>query len=112
MSETTVDKKLAVGDKVWFEHEKQGYTVRAVTTDGRFAICTKPFNLRKTVLYCIIDYQRGVRGPDNLVFGHGYETPEQIEDARLMLERGEMEVSYRTARHLPLVIARHRTLHS
>lgn len=41
------------GQKIWFEGEKRPYTVRAC--DERFAICTKPFNLRKTVLYTIID---------------------------------------------------------
>lgn len=86
---------LAPDQKVQFDHERQHYTVRAVTSDGRFAICTKPFNLQHTVIYTIVDFQRGVRGPDNLVFSFGYETDDQIEENRDRLERGDMEVSYR-----------------
>ena len=39
------------GQKVWFPGEKRPYTIRAC--DDRFAICTKPFNIKKTVLYTL-----------------------------------------------------------
>lgn len=84
---------VKVGDKVKFEEERQAYTVQA--RNERFIICTKPFNVRKTTLYTIIDLERGVRGRDNLIFGMGYETPEQIQDNMERLARGDMEVSYR-----------------
>jgi len=74
--------KIAVGSKVKFKGEVQRYTVQA--SDDRFAICTKPFNPRNTVLYSIVDFVEGVRGPENLVFGHGAETREQCEE---MLDR-------------------------
>lgn len=89
-----------VGAKVKFASEKQRYTVRASNT--AYAVCTKPFNAQKTVLYCIIDQLRQVRGSENLVFGFGAETD---EDCQEMLERvtsGETEVSYR--HDLPLDI--------
>jgi hypothetical protein len=86
--------ELHIGDKVKFVEEKQRYTVRAVSADGRWAICTKPFNPRRTVLYTIIDFDDGVRGPDNYG-GLGYETPEQIADAMTRLEAGDAAVSVR-----------------
>jgi hypothetical protein len=91
---------LAVGDRVKFVEEKRSYTVRAVSADGRFAICTKPFNPRHTVLYTIIDFEQGVRGPDDLVFCAGYETSEDIAANMARLESGDMAVSRR--RQLPL----------
>ena len=66
-----------VGDRIWFAEEKQAYTVQA--RSGRYLVCTKPFNLRRTVLYTIIDLKELVRGPENLVFGMGAETREQCE---------------------------------
>jgi hypothetical protein len=60
-----------IGDKIKFKREKQRYTIQA--TDGRYLICTKPFNAKKTVIYTIVDLKEKIRGTDNLVFGHGYE---------------------------------------
>lgn len=74
--------RLAVGSRVKFRSEVQRYTVQA--SDERFAICTKPFNPRRTVLYSIIDFVEGVRGPEDLVFGMGAETRQQCEE---MLDR-------------------------
>lgn len=85
---------MAVGDKVKFAAEKMPYTVRAVSSDGRWVICTKPFNPRRTVLYTVIDFDSNLRGPDN--YGSlGYESPEQIADALAMFEAGDAEVSVR-----------------
>lgn len=96
-------RKLPVGAKIWFEGEKQSYTVRA--SNVAFCICTKPFNARKTVLYCIIDWEQKLRGPEDLLFGLGAETD---DDCRAMLERvtnGDSEVS---SRHdVPLKIVKY-----
>lgn len=70
--------KLPVGTKVKFVSEKRPYTVQA--SDERYAICTKPFNIYRTVLYTIIDFKEQIRGPENLVFGFGAETREQCEE--------------------------------
>lgn len=69
---------LNVGDKVKFRNEAMRYTVQAC--DERFAICTKPFNPKRTVLYSIIDFKENVRGTENLVFGMGAETRARCEE--------------------------------
>lgn len=81
------------GDKVKFFSEKQRYTVRAA--NERFAVCTKPFNCKKTSLYTVIDLERNVRGRENLIFGAGAETDQQCRRMLKRLESGETEVSYR-----------------
>lgn len=91
---------LDVGDRVKFREEKLAYTVQAA--DARFAVCTKPFNARHTVLYTIIDFERKVRGTENLVFCMGFETRELCEEALSRLQVGESEVSHRN--YLPLGI--------
>jgi hypothetical protein len=85
--------KLNVGDRVKFEREKQRYTVQAASE--RFAVCTKPFNARKTVIYTIVDFKRNVRGTENLIFCMGFEDQQHCQDALQRLEAGESEVSYR-----------------
>ena len=80
--------------------ERQAYTVQAA--NDRFAIMTKPFNCRRTYLYTITDLKRGVRGPCNLIFGlpcH-VDTPAGASEALAMIERGEMEVTYRLCKDL------------
>lgn len=84
---------VQVGCKVKFKKETRSYTVQA--SNDRFAICTKPFSLKRTVLYCIIDYRRKVRGPENLVFGMGAETREECEQMLARLMANETEVSHR-----------------
>lgn len=73
---------LTPGLRVQFQEEKQAYTVQAA--NSQFAICTKPFNAQKTVLYTIIDWAKGIRGPEGVVFSGGAETPAQC---RAMLKR-------------------------
>ena len=89
------------GQKVYIEPEKRPYKVR--THDDRFVICTKPFNLQKTVLYFIIDKKREVRGAENLIFGMGFETDKQCEEALERLQQGKSEVSYRNVVKLDIV---------
>lgn len=84
-----------VGTKIKFVEEKQKYTVRA--SNDRFVICTKPFNLEKTVLYTIIDLVKNIRGRENLIFGMGAETTEQCEEMLKRLTDGETEVSRRSS---------------
>lgn len=93
---------LSVGDKVWFQGERQGYTVKA--RSDRYLICTKPFNPRHTVLYSIVDTELGIRGTDNLVFSFGYETDDACESNLRRLVAGQMEVSHRN--HVYLYVDR------
>lgn len=86
---------LSVGDSVQFAESKRWWKVRAVSE--RFVILTSPFNLQRTVLYSVIDWERGVRGPDDH-WSVGYETEEQIADALRRLQATGMdriEVSWR-----------------
>ena len=85
--------KLEVGEKIRFAEEKQSYTIRA--RDDRFLVCTKPFNLRKTVIYTIVDLVENIRGTENLVFCMGFETDEDCQEALTRLSSGESEVSHR-----------------
>jgi len=90
------------GTKIKFTAETQRYTVRAC--NERYWVCNKPFNLKKTVLYTVVDLVRGVRGTENLIFGFGAETKKQCEQMLDRLVRGESEVSYRNV--IPLDIER------
>lgn len=84
---------LFPGDKVKFSAERQRYTVRAA--NERFAVCTKPFNARGTVIYTIIDFAQKIRGTENLVFGMGAETDRQCEEMLQRLATGKTVVSHR-----------------
>ena len=87
-------ESLAVGDKVKFTEEKQRYTVQAASE--RYAVCTKPFNLRKTVFYTIVDFKDRIRGTENLIFGAGAETKEQCEEMIARLEGRDPEMDFVT----------------
>lgn len=102
----TVKVVIRVGDKVQFEESKRWWKVRAVSEDGNFAILTSPFNFQKTVHYTIIDNERGVRGPDDRVFSSGYESDDDVNERMRELVAGEIAVSKRTSRCLPLDIAK------
>lgn len=82
-----------VGGKIKFQSEARPYTVRA--RSERFLICTKPFNIRHTTVYTIVDRERQVRGRENLIFGMGFETDDECMEALVRLEGGETQVSHR-----------------
>ena len=86
-------KRVKTGDSIRLRGERIPYRVQCV--GERYVVCTKPFNLKHTVQYFIIDKREGVRGPDDRVFCAGYETKEQCEERLKELEDGEMEVSKR-----------------
>ena len=85
--------RVKVGDKVYVPSEKKPYKVRA--RDDRYIICTKPFNLQRTVLYFIVDLVDKWRAPDNMVFCRGYETDEDCQERLAELQNGEIELSRR-----------------
>lgn len=90
--------RVQPGDKIGFEEERNSYTVRAVSTDGRWVVCTKQFAALDTVLYAVVDFQEQLRGRDNYG-GLGYETRAQCQRAVEMFESGEAEHS---RRHQPI----------
>lgn len=89
-----VSKNNILGQKIWFKSEKRPYIIKAFS--DRYVICTKPFNLKKTVLYTIIDWTRKVRGPNNLVFNlYDYTEQDDIENCMHDLIKNEIQVSFR-----------------
>jgi hypothetical protein len=84
---------VKVGDKIYVAEDARPYKVRA--RDERYIIATKPFNLRHTVLYFIIDLVRKMRGPDNMIFCFGDESDENIADRLKELQSEKIEVSTR-----------------
>lgn len=100
-------KKLKLGQKVFFIDEKQGMTVKAI--NERYAIVTKPFNLQKTVIYSILDFDREIKAPNNLVFNnYDYAIQEDINKCMKDLISGEVELSRRNG--INLKIDRERTI--
>lgn len=88
--------RLPVGAKVKFEAEKGVYTVKA--SGPRYAICTKPFNPKRTVMYTIVDFERDVRGTNNLIFNvYDYAVQADIDKCLSDLEdpHSVVEVSHR-----------------
>ncbi len=93
--------KLSEGEKVYFHGELQPYTVKAC--DNRFAICTKPYNPKRTVLYTIVDLKEGIRGTNNLVFNcYDYKKQKEILECLKDLQSGETEITRRN--RVPLQI--------
>lgn len=87
-------KNIKVGDKLFWVNQKQPYTVKA--RNKRYIIVTKPFNLKKTVCYSIIDTKCLICGPNNYVFNpYDYSKQEDIEQSLKDLGKGEYEISYR-----------------
>ena len=101
-----------VGSAVAFAAESHPFTVRAVSRNRRWVICTRPFLAADRgefpdaddfmVIYTVIDWDSGVRGPDDY-HGLGYETPEQIAQALEMFETGDAEISVRSDVYLDVV---------
>ncbi|WP_322080154.1 hypothetical protein [Burkholderia cenocepacia] len=93
-----------VGSRIYFEGERMPYTVQA--RDERFLICTKPFAVRRTYIYSIVDLRRSERGPDNMIFGRssGYGSRDECEGAlrELADPSNQLEVSRRNC--IPLKI--------
>lgn len=99
-------RSLRVDDRVWFSEERLPYTVQAVSEDGRWAACTKPFAARRTVLYTLVDTVSELRGVDDSIGNSlGYESREECETAIGLIASGEFEYSRRRP-PIPLRISR------
>lgn len=85
--------ELYKGMKIKFRSEKQKYTVRCASK--RYAICSKPFNARKTVLYTIVDQWQKLRSPEDLIFGMGAETDEQCYEMLIRILDNKSDLSRR-----------------
>lgn len=94
--------RVGIGDRVFVPKEIKPYHVRA--RDDRYIICTKPFNLKRTVLYFIVDLEKKWRAPDDRIFCFGYETAEQCQNRLKDLQSGRIELSIRRGLHLDIDI--------
>ena len=92
---------MTPGQKVRFKGERNRYTVRAC--NERFAVCTKPFAPKHTVIYSVIDFTQQIRGTENLVFGMGAETDQQCAEMLERLTSGDSEVSHRNRVRLEII---------
>jgi len=100
---------LAVGDRATLGWGSKAdatrwWTVRA--GDERFTILTRQrdFHAKGKLIYTIIDRERDVRGPCNLI-GQGYDVEEEGGCDRLLadLRSGAVEVSYRNNVRIKIV---------
>jgi hypothetical protein len=97
-----MENTLKVGDKVYFYGEKRPYTIKAA--DDRYAICTKPFNLKRTVLYTIIDFKNEIRSTNYWIFNpYDYAVQEDIDECMRDLQSGKCELSRRNSVGLNIV---------
>lgn len=93
---------IKAGSRVKFAEENGPYTVKAI--GPRFAICTKPFNPRRTVIYTIIDINKRVRSTNDRVFNpYDYKKQSDIDQCLVDLESGSCGVSRRNS--IPLVFS-------
>ena len=90
-----------IGDKIRFAEEKQAYKVRAC--DERYLICTKPYNLQRTVIYTIVDLDKEIRGIEDLVFCLGFEKDKDCQEALQRLQSGVSGVAHRNRMPLNIV---------
>jgi hypothetical protein len=79
-----LDVKATIGTRIWFSGEYKPYHVRA--RSDRFLVCTKPFNIRHTTIYTIVDLEKLIRGTEGVAFGLGAETD---KDCMQMIARLE-----------------------
>lgn len=89
------------GMRIRFANERQAYTVQAVSASGRYVVCTRPFNLQRTVFYTVMDLAKGIRGADNRVFSPGYETIEDCQDVASAFEATDIYTRFRMAGRAP-----------
>ena len=70
--------------------------------DERFLICIKPFNVRSTFLYSIVDLKENKRGTDNYKCYTDYDSIEECKEALKLLNNGKLTISTRTFAELEI----------
>jgi hypothetical protein len=88
-------KKIKVNDKVYFSDEPSiGYWVKAC--NDRYAILTRPYNPRRTVIYTIWDMKENIRSTNDYVFNpYDYNKQEDIDLSLTELMEGKYKLSTR-----------------
>lgn len=93
--------KYSYGQLIKFATDKRPFKIRAC--NERFLVCTKPFNLKKTVIYTIVDLEKNIRGTENLTFCMGFETDQECKEALERLTSGVSEITRRNFVPLDIV---------
>lgn len=94
--------KYSKGDKVQFAEEKTKYTVRAC--NDRYLICTRSYNPKKTVIYCIVDLVDDIRSTNDYVFNpYDYVLDVDCEKSLTDLIAGEYKLSRRKSLQLNIM---------
>lgn len=91
------------GMKIWFDGERNGYTIRAC--NERYLVCTKPYNFKKNmVIYSMVDLWEGIRGKDGYVFSpYSYYDQEDCDNYLEDITTGKVSVS---RHHIELKISK------
>lgn len=88
-AEAIARPELAPGDRVKFADKRNLWDVAATTEHYTAFTAQEPFEPTGTLMYTVIDWDKGIRGPCNLVgqgWGDGSYSPEQCAE---MLEEFE-----------------------
>lgn len=92
---------LRCGVRVWLFGEKRPYTVMA--KNKHLVACVKPFTVRKTYIYTILDIKRGYRGTDGFVLGLSWKNRTSCVDSLKVMHKYGGEVSQRNRVALSVV---------
>ena len=87
---------IKVGSKLKFSNDRLWFAVMAIS--DKFAVCDS----KGAKYHTIVDFNKKIRGDDNLVFHNGYDTKELCEARLSELESGDLEISHRN--NVPLEI--------
>lgn len=100
---TILGTPIKIGSKLYFDDEKQGYTVQAF--DDRYIIASKPMNALKAYLYTFVDIKEDIRSRCDLIFGlvHDANNPEDAAKNLAELQSGDLHLSRRAQRTLNIV---------
>lgn len=88
-----------------FESSLSSWTIRAITSDNRFALCTR-IDKRADIWYTIIDFEKKIRGPHDWVF-NPYDMFDTSQRAKCLWDvfEGKCKISKRN--QVDITILRH-----
>ena len=86
------------GDKVKLNGDDRWWTVRAVSENFVACVRQAPFKKKGEVVYTVLDWRNGVRGPCNLIgqgYGDGTYSETECQEMLAEFEEDDLEVSSR-----------------
>lgn len=97
--------KAEIGQTILFAGEAHPFVVVGTAGfEGRWLICHCPASADvDEQMWCLVDFDRGIRGPDDHYGYRGYDTPAGVDAMQVGLEAGEVQVSYRNNVRLDIV---------